>query len=365
MINLNRSANLIGGALLNREKTWQSYLPDAGDWKGTAFLLTVPLIVLSALLAYVVGLFAGDSFLFGQLRPTLGSTMLAIVSAAIGATIVAFIFGTLSGAFGGKRSFALGLAATSLAFVPGYFGQVVAQLPWIRGILGFALFIYALVCLWKIIPTYLEVPADRRTGHYVTSLLATIAVMVVFSMTIGRFLMPSVPQSRIAAISELAPTVAASQPSTARNDDSNSYIDQLKRKQELLMAAGADTYDPPENGRVTESQVQNFLAVMEQVHAVRTETEQRLLALSEKSDQDGDVSMGDMMNMMTEARSAADLNTLELQTVKDGGGNWAEHLWVRESLFTAARQPDTDDASRANQALYQKFEDRLGEFIIR
>lgn len=365
MFDFNRSAKLIVGALLNRDKTWQGYLTEAEEWKKTALLLTVPLIILSALLAYVVSLFAGDSYLFGQVRPTLGWTMLNMVSAAIGAVIVAFIFGTLSGVFGGKRSFALGLAATSLAFVPGYLGQVVSQLPWIGGLLGFALFIYALVCLWKIIPSYLEVPSERRTGHYVTSLIATIAVGIVFSMTIGRTLMPNEFEPGFANVSDFATVAAGSSSASTATTSTNSVIEDMRRKQELLMAAGSDVYDPPADGLLTESQVLFYLDVMEQAHVIRQETKNRIDALAKKEEQQGGVSMGDMQEIMAEAYRASDLTTLDLQMVKDNGGNWAEHQWVQESLLMAARSPGTNDVSRANAALYQKYKDRLSVSILR
>lgn len=112
MFDPNRTMQLAGGALFNIEPTWRDYLPDAGDWTKTALLLTGPLIVISAVLAYLLGMFSEDAAIFGQFRPTITSTLLGMVSAAIGAAVVAFIFGTLAGVFGGKRTFALGLAAT-------------------------------------------------------------------------------------------------------------------------------------------------------------------------------------------------------------------------------------------------------------
>lgn len=48
---------------------------------------------------------------------------------AIAASVVAFIVSALAGMFGGKASFAHGLATTSLAFVPGHLGQALNWLP--------------------------------------------------------------------------------------------------------------------------------------------------------------------------------------------------------------------------------------------
>lgn len=366
MFDPNRTVKLASGALFDREHTWQAYLAEAGDWKHTALLLTGPLIVVSALLAYVVGKFTGGAALFAQLRPTLTMTLVSMVSASIGAAVVAFIFGTLSGAFGGKRSFALGLAATTLAFVPAYLGQVLSQLPWIGGLLGFALFVYALVLLWKIIPLYLEVPDGKRAMHYIASLIATVAVMFVVSMTVGRAMYPEASRRPFASISGVpSPDPSAASRTSSDSASSGGYIDKAMQQVELLRAANEDTYDPPTDGRLSESQVRTYLDVMERAREIRSEKMQKLNALSQKADQQKDVSMGDMMKAMAEASDATNLSTLELQMVKEGGGNWAEHLWVQECLFTAARRPDTDEASRANNALWQKYEERLSAFIKR
>jgi hypothetical protein len=84
--------------------------------------------------------------------------------------------------FGGRHNFAYGLAATTLAFVPGYVGQAIAWLPWIGGLLALGLFIYALVLLWRIIPSYLGVTDSKRLVHYVLSLVATVLVFALISL---------------------------------------------------------------------------------------------------------------------------------------------------------------------------------------
>lgn len=193
MLDLNRTWQLVRGALLDPEPTWRSYLPEAGDWKKTVALLTGPLIVASTVIAYLLGLLASDGSLFGQFRPTIASSLLNIVTGAIAAAVVALIFSKLAGVFGGKDSFSLGLAATSLAFVPGYLGQALTWLPWIGGLLALGLGIYGLVLLWKIIPLYLEVPDGRRAGHYIVSLIASIIVMFILGGIAGRLVYDTVP----------------------------------------------------------------------------------------------------------------------------------------------------------------------------
>ena len=189
MIDLKRTLSLITGGMFDPEKTWRDYLPEAEEWQKTVFLLTGPLIILSAVAAYLFGLLGSSVSMLG-LRPTIMSTVMTIVTSAIAAVIVAFVVSALAGVFGGKKGFALGLAATTFAFIPGYLGQAVTWLPWVGWLLSLGLFVYSLVLLWKVIPVYLAVPDGKRVGHYILSLVATIAVMVAFSMTIGRLSIP-------------------------------------------------------------------------------------------------------------------------------------------------------------------------------
>jgi hypothetical protein len=178
MLDLARTVQLVKGALLDPEPTWQRYLPESDDWKKTAALLTGPLIVAAALVAFVLGMLTGGPFGF---RPTLASLIVGIVSGATGIVVVTFIFSGLASVFGGKHDFSRGLAATSLAFVPGYVGQALGALPWVGWLIAIGLAIYGLVLLWRIIPLYLEVPESKRAPHYSLSLIASVIAMFVIS----------------------------------------------------------------------------------------------------------------------------------------------------------------------------------------
>lgn len=203
VIDLNRTLQLVRGALFDPEPTWRSYLPEAGDWQKTAFLLTGPLIVGSTVIAYLLSFMSSGSSVFAMFRPTIVSSLLNIVSMSIAAGVIAFIFSAMSGTFGGKNSFALGLAATTLAFVPGYVGQALTWLPWIGTLLALGLMIYSLVLLWRIIPIYLEVPANKRGGHYIVSILATIVVMFILGGITGRLLYGSMAGPGLGALTGL------------------------------------------------------------------------------------------------------------------------------------------------------------------
>ncbi|NGP54449.1 Yip1 family protein [Thioalkalivibrio sp. XN8] len=355
MLNLNRTFSLIRGALFAPEATWRGYLPEADNWQKTAFLLTGPLIILAAVLGYVLGLLFSGAYVVG-FRPTIGMTLLSIVFGAIAAGIVAFIVSTLAGLFGGKRSFALGLAATSLAFVPGYLGQALRWLPWIGGLVFLVLFIYALVLLWRIIPLYLEVPAGRRVGHYILTLIATVVVMVL----IGLLLRPVIGPE-MSGLGDYADVQFPDGDTSGVGGVMGGAIRQAER----LAAAEEDRYAPPANGKLEENQVKEYVRVMIRARDISAENAERLQALAERADRNERMSLSDMNEMMRGGTQMMGMNTIELEVVKSGGGNWAEHQWVREALRTAYFQRDTDAVAAHNYQLFKKYEDELAQFIAR
>ena len=351
-LDLNRTLALIRGAFLDPEPTWRSYLPEAGHWQKTAVLLTGPLIVGATVVAYLLGLISGRG-MFGLARATLGSSLMNILMGALAAALVAFILSWLAGAFGGKRSFAHGLAATSLAFVPGYLGQALVPLPFIGGLLSLGLSIYGLVLLWRIIPIYLDVPDGRRVGHYIVSLLASFVAMFVLGSVLGGF--GARPGADLTSRVEGEATGSAT----------GGMFSGMARQGELIAAAEEDRYTPPRDGKLSADQVEEFIRVMERADQMRAGQEQRLKDIAEKADNEKDFSMRDFGDVMSSVTSMAGIQTAEIEVVKSAGGNWAEHEWVREALRTAWVQKDINAAVAHNYALYQKYEDELANYVTR
>jgi len=352
MVDLKRTMQLITGGMFDSEQTWRNYLPEAEDWQKTAFLLTGPLIIFAAVAAYVFGFLGSGMSLFGGFRPTIVSTILTMITSAIASAVVAFVVSALAGAFGGKNNFALGLAATTFAFIPGYLGQAVTWLPWVGGLLALGLFVYGLVLLWKVIPIYLAVPEEKRVGHYILSLVATIAALFILSMTIGRFIFPSMD----------GPSFDSP---TSGSSPGAGMFGGMARQAELMAAAQEDRYDPPSNGRVSEDQVREFIRIMQRTEELQQEKAARFKELAEKAERDEDVSFSDLGSMMSGMSEATGMQTTEIEVVKSAGGNWAEHQWVRESLRTAWIQKDSNEAVAHNFELYQEFEAELSAYVVR
>lgn len=184
MFDLQRTLQLIKGALFDPESTWRSYLPEAGNWQRTAVLITVPLVVTALFIAYLLGLLTGSNSMFGM-RMTFSALLLGIANGLIGLALVSFIYSFMAGLVGGKRDFALGLAAISLVVVPAYVGQALSTLPLVGWIASLATAIYTLVLLWQIIPLYLAVPENKRILHYVASFIVTFVASTLLALVLG------------------------------------------------------------------------------------------------------------------------------------------------------------------------------------
>jgi hypothetical protein len=71
-------------------------------------------------------------------------------------------------------------------------------------------------------------------------------------------------------------------------------------------------------------------------------------------------SLADVGKAISGAGSLMGANNAEMEVVKSGGGNWAEHEWVKQQLRTARiQQGDGDEAIAHNYKLYQQFEAQL------
>ena len=346
MFDFKRTIALIKGAIFDPEPTWDSYLPDAEDWKKTAVLLTGPLIIGSGVLAFVLDRifpnrmsFIPDTSLLDMLK--------GIVIAAVAAVIVAFIFALLAGLFKGKNSFPRALAATSLAFVPGYVGSALVHIPWIGWLLMLALGIYGLVLLWRILPKYLEVPGAGRVGHYILSLVASIAVFFVLGAMLGTSVMGS-----------RGPGFDTDQRSDSGVSSGTGMFGDLERQGRIMESAEKDSYDPPGDGKLSRSQVEKFVAVMTKTRDYQAAQAERLEELSKKAENNDVASMAEAMSGLA---GVASITNAEMEVVKTGGGNWAEHQWVKEQLHVARIQKNINETVEHNYELYQQFEDELNE----
>jgi len=184
MFNISELLNLVKGGLLNPAETWKSYLSSNHNWQYTAINLTVPLIVVTAILTAIFGWMFSSYSMFGVYMGVWG-TIKYIILSLVSLAVVSYIFAFLAKVFGGKNDFSKAFAALSLTAIPSAIGGVLGTLPMVGALLSLAFGILGLVYLYKIIPIYLEVPEAKRAVHFVVSLLASIVFMIVIGATLN------------------------------------------------------------------------------------------------------------------------------------------------------------------------------------
>lgn len=181
---INRSWELLKGAALDPEPTWQAYKAQPHDWTVTAALLAGPMIVITAIVVPILGWVFGTSMMLG-IGGFFAQIVLMLILGLIGLGLSGAVFGLLAGSFGGDNSFDEGFAAASLAAVPAYAGQILGTLPWIGWILSLALGIYSLVLLYRCLPLFLGIPQDKRVGHFVVGLVVLVVVYMLVSFPLA------------------------------------------------------------------------------------------------------------------------------------------------------------------------------------
>lgn len=341
MLDFNKTIDLIKGGLLEPNATWQSYHTENRGWQDTAMVLTLPLLVASFILGGLLALIFGSHGSFGW---GFSGWLLSLVLAVVGIAVAAFLFSYLAGLFQGTHDFDRGLAAMSLAAIPGYLGNVLSPVPFIGWLISLALGIVSLVFLYQIIPLYLQVPDNKRILHYAASLVATFVVMMIIGALLGFGGMRSMPHHEVSA--------------TGPEPVQAGVIGNIQRYASLMERAQQDRYDPPADGRISDAQMSQYMEVMRKTARVRDEQAARLQRLSEAyEDQSPDI--GDIAAVSGGIGSVLGAVSAEMEVVMTGKGNWAEHQWVKEQLRVARIQKDISDSVKHNYALYQTHQPEL------
>lgn len=342
MFDPNKTLALIQGGLLEPQKTWASYHEENREWKDTAALLTGPLILASLVLASLLGWVFSSHYMMMRGSGGLLGLILGLLFAAVGIAMASFIFSYFAGMLKGEANFNRSFAALSLAAIPAYLGNVLGTLPWIGWLLSLGLGIVSLVFLYQIIPLYLKVPDEKRVQHYAASLVCTLIASLILGALLGFGAMGSYQAGMMGERS---------------GGSSNVMFGDLGRQARVMEEAERDTFDPPRNGKINETQMERYLDVIQKTAELRREQGEAFKQLEKKSDKDS-VSLGDLGKLTGTLMGAA---TAEMDVVKTGGGNWAEHMWVKEQLHVARIQKDISDAVKHNYALYKQYEERLSQ----
>ena len=349
MFDLQKTLILVKGGLLEHRQTWQTYLDENNDWKETATLLTGPLVLVSFILSLIFGWLFSSQYMFAQ-RSGFWLMIFGLIAAAISIAIAAFVFSYLAGVFKGKHDFNKGFAALSLAAIPGYLGSILGTLPWIGFLFVLALGITSLVFLYKIIPLYLDVPEDKRVVHYTVSLVSTIVLVFIVNMVLG-----------VGAHTTGGMNPAHMQGTNSTNQNYGMFGD-LERQATMIEQAGKDRYTAPESGKITEDQMEKLIITMQKTAEYKKRQNEQMKGLEEELKDKKDFSFSDFGKLRSGISSAMTTANAEMEVVKSGGGNWAEHQWIKNQLRIASIQKDLNDTVKHNYVLYQKYSDQLKQY---
>jgi hypothetical protein len=265
--------------------------------------------------------------------------------------VAVFVFNFLAGVFGGKPEFSRAFAAMSLAAIPAWIAGIVgAAVPWVGGLISLAGAIVSLVFLYKIMPLALGVPDSKRVLHFVVSLVAILVINIVIGTVLG-----------IGRMGTSGSSYDLGDRGTGRDAGSMPGVfGEVGRQAELMAEAGEDRYEPPGDGMVSREQARWVAGIVDKSRLAYEEEMARLQKLAQEVDDKENPSPGDMVKMYQGMGSVLSLNTVEMEVVKSGGGNWAEYLWVKEQLRNAQLQRgEGSDTLAHNYELYQELEDSL------
>jgi hypothetical protein len=120
---------------------------------------------------------------------------------------------------------------------------------------------------------------------------------------------------------------------------------------DLMKEVADDEYTAPEDGKLTEAQIEMYLKVREHEKKIAQVAKEELKKHSESAEQKGEKSLGAMMDGFKALGSAADFLTADIRAAKDLGFNTQEYLWVKGQILevsTAAMGEQFNKAMAAN-----------------
>jgi hypothetical protein len=123
---------------------------------------------------------------------------------------------------------------------------------------------------------------------------------------------------------------------------------------DLMKEVANDTYDPPQDGRLTEAQVQMYLKVREHEKKIAVVAKEEMKKHAENVEKKGDKSIGGFMEGMKALGSAADFLTADIRAAKDLGYNTQEYLWVKQQILAASTAQMAEQFSTAMAANFDK-----------
>lgn len=364
-----KTLSLVKGGLTDHEATWKNYLEDCPDWQSTAITLTGPLILANIILGVIFSHMIGGFSPYGYYSNIFSAIFWSLILACLGLVIAVLVFNFFAGIFKGSSNFSRAFAAVSLVAIPSWISGIVAALipGFIGAIIALIGGILSLVWAYKIMPLALAVPDDKRVVHFITSFIAILILNIVVGTMLGGAAMPDIQQASFSTGSSTGnSTGSSSNRSSAQSVPGSGMLGDIERQSRLMESATSDQYEPPADGKLTEEQVTAYASVMRKTRVLHEEYAEKMQKLSEEMEareKSGETaSFADMSKIYSGIGSSFSANNAEMEVVKTGQGNWAEHNWVKNQLRAAhIQQGEGSEALEHNYKLYREYQADIGD----
>lgn len=127
---------------------------------------------------------------------------------------------------------------------------------------------------------------------------------------------------------------------------------------DLMEQVANDEYTAPEDGRLTEAQVQMYLKVRDHEKKIAQVAREEMKKHTDSAEKKGDKSLSGMMDGLKALGSAADFMTADIRAAKDLGYNTQEYLWVKQQILAASTAAM---AEKFNQSMAANFDKAYDE----
>jgi hypothetical protein len=121
---------------------------------------------------------------------------------------------------------------------------------------------------------------------------------------------------------------------------------------DLMKDVGKDKYNPPADGKLTDSQMQMYLKVREKEKAIAQVAKQEAQAHADAAKKAGDKSIAGMMEGFKTLGSAADMLTADIRAAKELGYNTQEYLWIKSQVMAASSAAMMAKVAEASNASF-------------
>jgi len=128
---------------------------------------------------------------------------------------------------------------------------------------------------------------------------------------------------------------------------------------DLMKDVSNDKYNPPSDGKLTDSQMQMYLKVREKEKAIAQVARKEAQAHADAAKKAGDKSIAGMMEGFKTMGSAADMLTADIRAAKELGFNTQEYLWVKGQVLAASSAAMMSKMSEATNASFDSAYEQM------